>query len=42
MDGTAKVAVPDDLLARWRAAFAEFTACQLEFQRLASESGELE
>ena len=42
MEGTPKVAVPDELMARWRAAFAEFTACQLEFQRLAHESGELE
>ena len=42
MEGTPKVAVPEELLARWRAAFAEFTACQEEFQRLAHESGEFD
>jgi len=42
MEGTPKVSVPDDLLARWRAVFAEFTACQLEFQRLAREHGMLQ
>ena len=39
MDGTPKVTMPDDLLARWNAAEAEFIACQLEFQRLAREHG---
>ena len=42
MEGTPKVDVPEELLARWRAAKAGFFACQLEFQRMAREAGELE
>ena len=41
MEGMPKVIAPDGLMARWRAAEAEFVACQLEFQRLAREYGML-
>lgn len=42
MEGTPKVTVSDDLLARWRAAFSEFRICQEKFQQLAREHGMLQ
>jgi hypothetical protein len=41
LEGTPRISVSDDLLERWRKAYAEFAACQEEFQRLAREHGML-
>jgi hypothetical protein len=42
MEGIPKVTVPDELLARWKAAVTEFIACQKELTRLAAEQGAFE
>jgi hypothetical protein len=37
--GMPRVPVPEELLDRWRTAYAEFASCQEEFQRLARAHG---